>query len=417
MTQKISIQQASDMPDLENVWVLDPTLEFYSTYSKPSARPRKASVARLLPKRQSQIDVSTATAKMASNKSERPRTPGTQPRQSLSYTALGGAGITLPRVPAGKRLTDSFFSCNYLSLRTLRLRSRRFFVRFVSRRVDRWPVSPPQRIAPRRLRRYRPRSRPTRSELRRSRPCAVRSISSIRISSACSTAGPRSPSQIGQIKHHQGLEVWSAAREDEVIARALAASQGPLPIETLRLIFRELMSGSRSLQRSLRVACSGTQAQLQLPRGRRKIWRGRGARPGRLDRRRLRGGQPAARAVRHRPPGELDGRTDRRHSRYVHQASQREDPCRGEAADPPLLARTLRVGPGAAGLLEVTGAVAMSQLAGKEPTTSDQGRGGLDGRRGRTRPARGVCRRGRQPFRGPGIPAQHPDREYRRPTA
>ncbi|HMF36913.1 MAG TPA: chorismate mutase, partial [Isosphaeraceae bacterium] len=24
-------------------------------------------------------------------------------------------------------------------------------------------------------------------------------------------------SQIGQIKHHQGLEIWSAAREDEVI--------------------------------------------------------------------------------------------------------------------------------------------------------------------------------------------------------
>ena len=56
-------------------------------------------------------------------------------------------------------------------------------------------------------------------------------------------------SQIGQIKHHQGLEIWSAAREDEVIARALAASQGPLPVETLRLISRELMSGSRSLQR------------------------------------------------------------------------------------------------------------------------------------------------------------------------
>lgn len=63
--------------------------------------------------------------------------------------------------------------------------------------------------------------------------------------------------QIGQIKHNQGIEVWSAAREDEVIARAVAASQGPLPVETLRLIFRELMSGSRSLQRTLRVACLG----------------------------------------------------------------------------------------------------------------------------------------------------------------
>ncbi|QEH38340.1 P-protein [Aquisphaera giovannonii] len=63
--------------------------------------------------------------------------------------------------------------------------------------------------------------------------------------------------QIGQIKHSQGLEIWSAAREDEVIARAVAGSSGPLPNETLRLIFRELMSGSRSLQKNLRVACLG----------------------------------------------------------------------------------------------------------------------------------------------------------------
>jgi chorismate mutase / prephenate dehydratase len=63
--------------------------------------------------------------------------------------------------------------------------------------------------------------------------------------------------QIGQVKQKQGLEVWSPAREDEVIAKALATSRGPLPAETLRLIFRELMSGSRALQRTLRVACLG----------------------------------------------------------------------------------------------------------------------------------------------------------------
>ena len=63
--------------------------------------------------------------------------------------------------------------------------------------------------------------------------------------------------QIGQVKQKQGLEVWSAAREDEVISKALTASRGPLPAETLRLIFRELMSGSRALQRTLRVACLG----------------------------------------------------------------------------------------------------------------------------------------------------------------
>jgi chorismate mutase/prephenate dehydratase len=63
--------------------------------------------------------------------------------------------------------------------------------------------------------------------------------------------------KIGQVKQAQGVEVWSAAREDEVIARALAESRGPLPPETLRLIFRELMSGSRSLQRTMRVASLG----------------------------------------------------------------------------------------------------------------------------------------------------------------
>jgi chorismate mutase / prephenate dehydratase len=63
--------------------------------------------------------------------------------------------------------------------------------------------------------------------------------------------------RIGQVKNDQGLEVWSAAREDEVIAQAMAASKGPLPAETLRVIFRELMSGSRALQRTIRVACLG----------------------------------------------------------------------------------------------------------------------------------------------------------------
>src|SRR3954451_18168759 len=63
--------------------------------------------------------------------------------------------------------------------------------------------------------------------------------------------------QIGQVKQKQGLEIWSPAREDEVVARALAASRGPMPPEALRLIFRELMSSSRALQRPLRVAYLG----------------------------------------------------------------------------------------------------------------------------------------------------------------
>ncbi len=64
-------------------------------------------------------------------------------------------------------------------------------------------------------------------------------------------------SEIGQVKAKEGLEVWSPAREEEVVAQALGSSRGPLPPETIRLIFRELMSGSRAIQGSLRVACLG----------------------------------------------------------------------------------------------------------------------------------------------------------------
>jgi len=64
-------------------------------------------------------------------------------------------------------------------------------------------------------------------------------------------------SQIIQLKHDQGQDIWSPAREEEVVAHALASSQGPLPAQTLRTIFRELMSGSRAVHRSLKVACLG----------------------------------------------------------------------------------------------------------------------------------------------------------------
>lgn len=65
--------------------------------------------------------------------------------------------------------------------------------------------------------------------------------------------------KIGRIKQAAGLDIWAPAREEEVYARAFEASRGPLPDDTLRFIFRELISSSRSLQRQLRVACLGPQ--------------------------------------------------------------------------------------------------------------------------------------------------------------
>ena len=69
--------------------------------------------------------------------------------------------------------------------------------------------------------------------------------------------------RVGQFKQDRGLEVWSAAREDEVVGQALSASRGPLSAETLRIIFRELISGSRALEQPDQGGLPGAEVQLQ----------------------------------------------------------------------------------------------------------------------------------------------------------
>ncbi|QEL17203.1 prephenate dehydratase [Limnoglobus roseus] len=64
-------------------------------------------------------------------------------------------------------------------------------------------------------------------------------------------------SQIGKVKAQQGGDVFSAAREEEVIQNILTANKGPLPEVTLKAIFRELMSAARALQRVQKVAFLG----------------------------------------------------------------------------------------------------------------------------------------------------------------
>ncbi|QDU60651.1 Prephenate dehydratase [Planctomycetes bacterium Pan216] len=62
---------------------------------------------------------------------------------------------------------------------------------------------------------------------------------------------------IGKIKAEQGVEVFSPAREDEILTRMVEKNTGPLDNRAVRALFRELMSASRSLQRGLRVAYLG----------------------------------------------------------------------------------------------------------------------------------------------------------------
>jgi chorismate mutase/prephenate dehydratase len=63
--------------------------------------------------------------------------------------------------------------------------------------------------------------------------------------------------RIGKVKSEKGGEVFSAAREEEVLNNVLAANKGPLQDLTLKAIFRELISGSRAIQRVQKIAFLG----------------------------------------------------------------------------------------------------------------------------------------------------------------
>jgi chorismate mutase/prephenate dehydratase len=63
--------------------------------------------------------------------------------------------------------------------------------------------------------------------------------------------------EIGRIKNDHGSEVFTPAREEEVFKNVLEANKGPLDETTIRAIYREIMSGSRALQKVLKVAYLG----------------------------------------------------------------------------------------------------------------------------------------------------------------
>ncbi len=63
--------------------------------------------------------------------------------------------------------------------------------------------------------------------------------------------------QIGQVKDLSGQVAYDPAREEEVLTRAAGFNKGPLPESSLRAVFRELISGSRALEKQLRVAYLG----------------------------------------------------------------------------------------------------------------------------------------------------------------
>lgn len=63
--------------------------------------------------------------------------------------------------------------------------------------------------------------------------------------------------EIGQLKSESQSEVFSPAREEEVIQNLLSNNKGPLNPVTIRAVYRELMSGARALQKMLKVSFLG----------------------------------------------------------------------------------------------------------------------------------------------------------------
>src|SRR5260370_26520699 len=67
----------------------------------------------------------------------------------------------------------------------------------------------------------------------------------------------RLAADIGKLKNDHGSEVFSPAREEEVLQQVLEANKGPLDSSTVRAPFRAIMRGSRALQKVLKVAYLG----------------------------------------------------------------------------------------------------------------------------------------------------------------
>ena len=63
--------------------------------------------------------------------------------------------------------------------------------------------------------------------------------------------------EVGRIKAEAGLEVYSAARERDLLDALRLANSGPFPVEAVEPVFREIISATRSLERRLRVAYLG----------------------------------------------------------------------------------------------------------------------------------------------------------------
>lgn len=66
--------------------------------------------------------------------------------------------------------------------------------------------------------------------------------------------------EIGAVKKARGIQVVDFSREREVLNRLAQHNKGPLPPETLRTVYAEVMAAARKIQKPVRVAYFGPEA-------------------------------------------------------------------------------------------------------------------------------------------------------------
>ena len=66
--------------------------------------------------------------------------------------------------------------------------------------------------------------------------------------------------RIGHSKASSNQEIYAPDREKDILKRVCRLSRGPLPEASIRAIFREIISGCRSLEAPLKVAFFGAEA-------------------------------------------------------------------------------------------------------------------------------------------------------------
>ena len=66
--------------------------------------------------------------------------------------------------------------------------------------------------------------------------------------------------QIGKVKRSQGGQIYVAERENAVLLKVAAQNRGPIKIDALRAIYREIMSAAIALEKPLVIAYLGPEA-------------------------------------------------------------------------------------------------------------------------------------------------------------